>query len=153
MTGIRTFSRLGLALLIAALGAACASSRPAQPSADTMAGLEPGGVILTAVDIYQLGARDAMEAVERAQTKLQIQRVRNGDPVRITQRGVSSFYLNPEILVIVDGSRVSTSVRHLQSIPAESIRFIQILTAREAAMKWGSEAGNGVILVSTSARR
>ncbi|HUG39210.1 MAG TPA: TonB-dependent receptor plug domain-containing protein [Longimicrobiales bacterium] len=145
-------SRLLLALALAATTAACATARPVS-SPSQHDGLEPGGLVLTSDDILQLGARDAMEAVERAPTHLNIQRVRAGNPVRITQRGVSSFYLNPEILVVVDGSRVSSSVRHLENIPAESIRFIQILTSREAVMKWGAEAGNGVILVMTSARR
>lgn len=142
--------RLFFALVLASAISACASVH-AVP-ADGVPGPGRDGFVLTSEDILQSGARDAMEAVERAPTHLNIQRVRNGDPARITHRGVSSFVLSPEILVIVDGSRVSTSVSHLESIPAQSIRFIQILSAREAGLRWGAEAGSGVILVMTSAR-
>ena len=145
------FARAASALAMLILTAGCASVRPV-PS-DRPDGLEPGGLVLTSQDVHDLGARDAMEAIERAPTYLNIQRVRNGDPVRITQRGVGSFVLSPEILVVVDGARVSSPVNQLESIPAASIRFIQILNAREATAKWGSEAGNGVILVQTSAGR
>ena len=129
--------------------AGCASFVPSSKGDD---GIQPGGQVLTSADIAQLGARDAMEAVERGSTHLRIQHTRAGTPVVITYRGVNSFVLNPEILVVVDGSRVSSPVAHLQGIPAASIRFIQILAAHEASAKWGSEAGNGVIVVVTSAR-
>lgn len=142
--------RLFVTLLLFSATSACASVHAVRN--DGVPGLERGGFVLTSEDILRLGARDAMEAVERAPTDLNIQHVRNGDPARITHRGVSSFVLSPEILVIIDGSRVSTSVSHLESIPAQSIRYIQILSAREASLKWGSEAGSGVILVMTSAR-
>lgn len=137
------------AVLCALMAASCAAHRP-PPEED---GLEPGGQILTRQDILEMGARDAMQAVERAATHLKIQHTRAGTPVKITQRGVGSFILNSEILVVVDGTRVNTVVQHLENIPAESIEFIQILTGREAAARFGSDAGNGVILVKTSAGR
>jgi hypothetical protein len=52
---------------------------------------------------------------------------------------------------VVDGARVQTVVDHLKNIPAESILYIQILNAREASARYGSEAGNGVIMVRTAA--
>jgi outer membrane receptor for ferrienterochelin and colicin len=114
-------------------------------------GQEPGGLVLTQQDISEMGVRDAYHAVERAATHLKIQRTREGSPVKITQRGVSSFLLSADILVVVDGARVQTVVDHLKNIPAESILFIQILNAREASARYGSEAGNGVIMVRTAA--
>lgn len=114
-------------------------------------GQAPGGLILTQDDIAKMGVRDAFHAVERAKTHLRIQRTREGTPEKITHRGVSSFLLSPEILVVVDGARVQTVVQHLRSIPAESILYIQILNGREASAQYGSEAGNGVILVRTAA--
>ena len=139
---------LPLFALLAATG--CATMKPVTSSPD--GGLAPGGHVLTQSDIRQLGARHAMEALERSPSHLNIQRVRNGDPVRITQRGVGTFYLSPEVLVVVDGARIKYPVPYLEGIRTESIRYIQILNAREAAMKWGSEGGNGVIMILTSAR-
>ena len=116
-------------------------------------GQEPGGIVLTQDDIQAMGVRDAFHAVEKAASHLRIQRTRQGSPEKITQRGVTSFLLSSEILVVVDGTRVQTVVQHLQNIPAESILFIQILTAQEASARYGSEAVNGVISVRTAALR
>lgn len=146
-------SRLGT-LLVFSLGilTGCASSRSAPADADTRDdGQLPGGIVLTQQDIVDMGVRDAFHAVERAATHLRIQRTREGTPEKITQRGVTSFLLSSEILVVVDGTRVQTVVEHLKSIPAESILYIQILNAQEASARFGSEAGNGVIMVRTAA--
>jgi outer membrane cobalamin receptor len=138
---------------------ACATRNSSEPAAERPApaaraeGQVPGGIVLTQEDIREMGARDAFHAVEMAASHLRIQRTRQGSPEKITHRGVSSFLLSADILVVVDGTRVQTVVQHLQNIPAESILFIQILTAREASAQWGSDAGNGVISVRTAAMR
>lgn len=116
-------------------------------------GQVPGGIVLTQDDIRAMGVRDAFHAVEKAASHLRIQRTRQGSPEKVTQRGVTSFLLSSDILVVVDGTRVQTVVQHLQNIPAESILFIQILTAQQASTRYGSEAGNGVISVRTAALR
>jgi hypothetical protein len=135
---------------LAGCGTRSASPGDAAPAA-RQDGQEPGGIVLTQKDISAMGVRDAYHAVERAATHLNIQRTREGSPVKITQRGVSSFLLSADILVVVDGARVQTVVDHLKNIPAESILYIQILTAREGSARYGSDAGNGVIMVRTSA--
>ena len=134
---------------LAGCGARGAATRDGASSRQD--GQEPGGLVLTQQDISEMGVRDAYHAVERAATHLKIQRTREGSPVKITQRGVSSFLLSADILVVVDGARVQTVVDHLKNIPAESILFIQILNAREASARYGSEAGNGVIMIRTAA--
>lgn len=139
-----------LALLVCVLsGAGCASQRAATNGRED--GQLPGGIVLTRQDIAAMGVRDAFHAVEKAATHLRIQRTREGSPEKITQRGVTSFILSSEILVVVDGARVQTVVEHLRSIPAESILYIQILNGQEASARFGSEAGNGVIMVRTAA--
>lgn len=145
-----TLFSIGLSVCVLA---GCTSGRATtHTSADARAdGQEPGGLVLTQDDISRMGVRDALHAVERAATHLRIQRTREGTPVKITQRGATSFLLSSEILVVVDGTRVQTVVQHLKSIPAESILYIQILTAQEASARFGSEAGNGVIMVRTAA--
>lgn len=146
-------------VVLSLIAAACASRNSSEPANERAApagredGLAPGGIVLTQDDIRAMGARDAFHAVEKAASHLRIQRTRNGSPEKITQRGVASFLLNSEILVVVDGTRVQTVVQHLQNIPAESILFIQILTANEASARYGSDAGNGVITLRTAALR
>jgi outer membrane receptor for ferrienterochelin and colicin len=149
-------------VVLSLIAAACASRNSSEPANERAApaarearenGLAPGGIVLTQDDIRAMGVRDAFHAVEKAASHLRIQRTRNGSPEKITQRGVTSFLLSSEILVVVDGTRVQTVVQHLQNIPAESILFIQILTANEASARYGSEAGNGVITLRTAALR
>ncbi len=112
---------------------------------------EPGGTLITRDQIRAMGVHTAMEALERASTPLVIQRSRAGTPVRIYRRGVGSIVLNSEVQVAVDGNLVQDGIRALESIPAESVEYIQLLTGREATVKWGSAAGNGLILVRTTA--
>lgn len=136
-------------VLIAAALASLACARPV-PTSDRPAS---GGVIVDRAEIAASGARNALEAVERATTHLTIQRTRNGSPVRITHRGVDSLILDPQVMVVVDGSPVRAIVEQLENIPAETIDYLQILNGREATMRFGSGAGNGAIVVRTSARR
>jgi outer membrane receptor for ferrienterochelin and colicin len=146
-------------VVLSLMAAACASRNSTEPPSERAApparedGQAPGGIVLTQEDIREMGARDAFHAVEMAATHLRIRRTRQGSPETVTHRGVSSFLLSADILVVIDGTRVQTVVQHLQDIPAESIVFIQILTAREASAQYGSEAGNGVISVRTAAMR
>lgn len=146
-------------VVLSLIAGGCASRNAAEPANERATpagredGLAPGGVVLTQDDIREMGARDAFHAVEMAASHLRIQRTRQGSPEKITQRGVTSFLLSSEILVVVDGTRVQTVVQHLQNIPAESILFIQILTANEASARYGSEAANGVISLRTAALR
>ena len=143
-------------LAFACIGAvvACSSARPiAQPPEETSRrALEQQGMLITQEDILRSGAHTALEAVERSRSHLVISRVREGTPVKIRYRGIDSFYLSSEVLLVVDGSRVKHPVHMLRTIPAQSIRYIQILTGQEAALRFGSESGNGVIVVATTAR-
>lgn len=110
-----------------------------------------GGTLITRDEIRAMNAHTAMEALEKANTPLVIQHTRAGSPARIYWRGVGSILLNGEVQVAVDGALVQDGIRALQTIPAESVQYIQLLTGREAAVQWGSAAGNGVILVRTTA--
>lgn len=134
------------AILLGGLQACAAKAGPRPP--DT----EPGGQVLTHDAIVASGARDALEALEKNATHLLIQRTRDGTPVRIIYRGIDSFYLNPQVLIVIDGTPVTSVVSRLEGIPTESIAFIQILSGREASAKFGSNAATGVVLVRTTAR-
>lgn len=145
--------RTGATLLAALLVAATAcSARAAYPERDLPEGALPGGQIITREDIQRTGAHNAWEAIERANTHLTIEHSRSGQPSRISHRGVDSLVRERDVLVVVNGHRIRNAEQELLSIKAEFILFIQVLSGREAALQWGSEAANGVILVRTSAR-
>jgi hypothetical protein len=125
----------------------CATAK-AGPRPD---GLEPGGVVIFQDRIKDMSVRSALEVVERSATHLLIQRERHGAPVKITHRGRDSLLLRGNVQVVVDGALVNDGVRMLENIPPDVIEFIQILSGREAVLRYGSTGGNGVIVVKTTA--
>ena len=137
------------ALAVPALffASACAGATAGERPSET----DPGGTIITQDEIRAMGVFNALEALERSKTSLVIQRTRNGSPARIYHRGMDSLMLRSDVQVVVDGAMVQDGIRALENIPASTVRFIQILSGREAAMKWGSSAGNGVVSVRTGA--
>ena len=137
---------MALVFPVALLGG-CATAKAGPPSD----GLEPGGTVIFKDRIQEMRARNALEVVERGATHLLIQRERQGAPVRINHRGRDSITLAGDVQVVIDGSPVNYGVRALENIPAETIEFIQILSGREAVLRYGSAGGNGVIVVKTSA--
>lgn len=137
-------------LLAVTLSTACANIHAVPTDREAVDGAAPGGQLITQQQILRSGANDGFEAIERAGTHLLINRSAGGG-AQISHRGADSFILGSEILLVVDGSRVTRPGSTLRSIPARSITFIQVLSGREASVRWGSEAANGVILVQTSA--
>jgi hypothetical protein len=101
--------------------------------------------------IEDMRVRTALEVVERSATHLLIQRPRQGDPVRITHRGRDSLLLSGEVQIVIDGTLIGDGVRALENVPAASVEWIQILSGREAVVRYGSGGGNGVIVVKTTA--
>lgn len=112
-----------------------------------------GGVMISAHDIANSRARNAFEAIERARTHLLVQETQgtSGTDVRLIHRGIDSLVSDPQIMVVVDGTPVSAPIERLRSIPAESIAYIKVLSGREATPRFGTLAGNGLILVRTRA--
>ncbi|HKJ02755.1 MAG TPA: TonB-dependent receptor plug domain-containing protein [Longimicrobiales bacterium] len=136
-------STIGVMLLLL-----LASSCKTAPVGNTTDPQERDGMILTREAIARTGARDGWEAIQRGGTNLNIQFPREGSNARVTLRGVSSFVLSPEVLLVVDGTHMN-SVSSLQDIRAVNIEYIQILPARTATVKYGTAGGNGVIFVKT----
>lgn len=135
-----------LALPLAVALGGCASVK-AGPRPD---GMEPGGTVIPRDRIEKMRVRTALEVLERGASHLVIQRTREGSPVRIYHRGIDSFLLGSEIAVVIDGALVNRGVNALDNIPSASVEYIQILSAREGATKYGAAAGNGVIIVRTN---
>jgi outer membrane cobalamin receptor len=126
------------------LAAACAPA----PQTDAAAPKEREGPIITREEIARSGATNGWEALRLASTHLNFQYTREGSPVRVTHRGVDSFIIDPQVLLVVDGVQMQ-SLEALENIPATNIEYIQILAARVGVVKYGTNAGNGVVVVKT----
>lgn len=142
---VRRLAPLALLLAVAATG--CATL----PGADGTAPNPREGQILTREQIARSGARDAWEALRRGGTRLNIQYTRQGDPARVTHRGIDSFELGAQVLLVLDGTHMN-SLASLREIRAESVDYIQVLPARVGVVKYGTAGGNGVVVVRTGER-
>lgn len=107
------------------------------------------GLLLTREEIAKTGARNAWEAIRLGATHLNIQFPREGSPARVTLRGTDSFLISAEVLLVVDGTQMA-SLSYLEDIRVENIDYIQILSASEGTIRYGTNAGNGVIVVKTN---
>jgi len=82
---------------------------------------------------------------------LQINQANNqidaGDQIRVVLRGDRSFVGNNQALLVVDG--VTTNLSYLNSINPNDVESVNVLKGANAAALYGSEASNGVIIVTT----
>lgn len=69
------------------------------------------------------------------------------DNIRITLRGNRSFLGNNEPLLVVDG--IPTDVSYLAQITPSDIASVNVLKGATAAALYGSQAANGVMIVTT----
>jgi len=137
-------ARWALSFLALALVAACAAHRVGDPEAPN----EREGQIITRADIEKSGALNGWEALRWGHTHLNIQYPREGSPERVTHRGADSFYINAQVLLVLDGAQMA-NMSTLKDIPASNIDYIQILPARVGVVKYGTAGGNGVVVVKT----
>ncbi len=114
-------------------------------------GTSPGGLVFTQADVQRVGARDAMDLLERTRHFLDIRQGSNGETRRITSRGVASLVIDAQVIVVVNGAHVADAIGALRSIPGTAIARVEILNAREATPRYGTGGGNGAIIVTTSA--
>jgi outer membrane cobalamin receptor len=110
-------------------------------------GSGPGRVI-TAEQIQRSGVRTAWDAVTRLLPNLSFSEDRTGKPKRLGRRGTSSMHLNDVPQVVVDGVRIS-DYRTLESVPAQNIASIQLLSGLDGTTYYGTNAGDGVIVIRT----
>lgn len=109
------------------------------------------GRVITAEQIRKSGATNAWDALRRVGTHLAMRESSTGQPARLMNRGQSSILLSSEPLVVIDGVRM-IDFRTLNSVPAEIIASIRLLAGHEGTTRYGTGAGNGVIVVETTAR-
>ncbi|MDB5152419.1 MAG: hypothetical protein JWR54_1170 [Mucilaginibacter sp.] len=82
---------------------------------------------------------------------LQINQANNqidaGDQIRVVLRGNRSFVGNNQALLVVDG--VTVPLSYLNSLNPNDVESVTVLKGANAAALYGSEASNGVIIVTT----
>jgi len=126
------------------LAASCATTRGNQAGIPS----ELHGPVITREQIERSGAQNGWEVLRLGLTHLTFQSTREGSETRVTHRGVSSFLINPQVLLILDGTHMR-SLAVLETVPARNIDYIQVLSARVAVVKYGTGAGNGAVVVRT----
>jgi outer membrane cobalamin receptor len=106
------------------------------------------GEVITAEDIGRTGATTAWEVLERLVKFAVFTRTPRGEPDRIRRRGASTIVLHEDMRVYVDGIRI-LDVRELDHLPAGVISRIEVLSGLDGTTRYGTGAGDGVILIFT----
>jgi len=106
------------------------------------------GHLITHEEIERSGARTMWEALSKTVRYARFQESGTGTPERIRRRGSSSIVLTEDMPIYIDQVRVS-EVRVLASLPARDIDHIQVLNGLDATTYFGTNAGDGVILITT----
>lgn len=133
---------LAAALLLTACGI---RPRPALPDAQA-------GTTITAREIAESEAATMWEALQRTVRHAQFAESAAGAPVRVHRRGFSSISLREDMPIYIDKVQVR-DLTILDAMPAHDIERIQVLTGMHATTYYGTNAGDGVILIRTRAGR
>lgn len=115
--------------------------RPAVPNLDA-------GTVITDEQISETGARTMWEALQRTVKYTRFQESGSGSPERIRRRGSSSIVLSDDMPIFIDQVRVN-EIKVLATLPARDIERIQVLNGVYATTYYGTNAGDGVILIRT----
>lgn len=139
---VRAMERVAIATVLgvlAVLALGCASGGGGSSTSIS-------GMTITAEDLARTAYSDAYEVL--AQHRLiDFQ----GDAMVLRDRGASSFQREAAMLLVIDGSPMGISARSLlQGTPIEDIQRIEILRASQAASRFGTQAGGGAVLITTS---
>jgi TonB-dependent SusC/RagA subfamily outer membrane receptor len=101
-----------------------------------------------AKDLVQAKQINVVNGLTAKVSGLQVTTVNNGlfAPTRITLRGNRSLTGNNEALIIVDGSIYYNDISNLNP---DDIESINILKGASASANYGSDASNGVLVITT----
>jgi hypothetical protein len=128
---------------VAGLSWACRNSRPAPNS------LPATGQYIGAQQIAESNARSAWDALRLTVKGISfLESGRTSAPARIRRRGASSLTLRDEPQIYIDQIRVS-DFSVLRGMPATDIESIRVLSGIDATTYYGSNSGDGVILIRT----
>jgi hypothetical protein len=109
------------------------------------------GYLITADRILRSGATDAWEALVRTSAPVNLTETPNGEPRGMSKRGRSTILLSATPLLVVDDILMS-DFHYLRRIPAETVAWIRILNGADGTSRYGTGAGNGVVVVKTRPR-
>lgn len=137
-----SFSRRAVVAVFASL--ATAACHPLQPSPEN----DPDRIVITEAAIAKSGGQTAWEVLRRTAPQITFSENRNGQATAMTMRGRSSFVLNDSPMVMIDGAR-NMDIRALQSLPASTLRQIEILSGSAGTTYYGTDAVGGVIIIKT----
>jgi outer membrane cobalamin receptor len=133
----------GLALLLIPLAVASCRPRQNTPLPD-----RSKGTLITAADVERTGATTVWEALQRTVRYTHFQESGRGNPERVRRRGTSSINLLEDTPIMMDNVRVM-DIRLLDQIPSREIDFIQVLSGIDATTYYGTNSGDGIILIFT----
>ena len=105
-------------------------------------------ILITAAMIERSASVTAWDALKKLAPQLTYRERRDGQPTRLGRRGQSSSQPNGAPLVVLDGVRLA-DFRELDGIPATTIANIEILNGIDGTTYYGTNAGGGVILITT----
>jgi hypothetical protein len=108
-----------------------------------------GGQYIDAQQIAQTNARSAWDALRLTVKGISfLESGRTGAPARVRHRGASSLTLRDEPQIYVDAVRIS-DLGILRGMPASDLESIRVLSGIDATTYFGSNTGDGVILIRT----
>lgn len=127
---------------------ACSHVRPLPLDGESTA----SGRVLDATDIQKMNARDAWGVLRSAGVLATFSESSRGEPIRLRgRRGRSSFVVSQadELVLVLDGVRI-TDVDRLRVLPASALTRVEIIGGREATTRFGTNAGAGAVLLTTT---
>ena len=107
-----------------------------------------GERVVTAEQVRATGATTAWEVMKRTLRGISFNDDRQGNPKRLSVRGSSSIHLADQPSIFIDGVRV-TDFRRLDQMPASDIAEIRYLDGLTGTTRYGTNSGDGVILIYT----
>ena len=140
----RPARRTAIALVVAAgMAWACRTSGPVRDA------LPSGGQYIGAQQIAESNARSVWDALRLTVKGISfLESGRTSTPARIRRRGASSLTLRDEPQIYIDQVRVS-DFSVLRGMPATDVESIRVLSGIDATTYYGSNSGDGVILIRT----
>jgi outer membrane cobalamin receptor len=138
-------SRFAWATVLALAVGGCGVTA-AQSSEDSSP--RPGGRSIDAEDIEASSARTAWDALRLLGAYLRLEEDKDRQPAQMTSRGRSSIHLSSEPQVFLDGVRI-VEYTVLHQMNARLIERIDFVTGPSASIRYGTNAGNGVIVIRT----
>ena len=105
------------------------------------------GRLITRGEIEATGMYTVWDILKKT-THLHLEETSDGRPADITHRGRGSITLADVPVLLVDGTRVF-NIEILQSMRAEDVFSILVLSGPQATIRYGTNAHSGVIVITT----